>query len=391
MDKRLEQFIEEFKQSPQWATMVATVEDSPWHREENVAVHTEMVVQQFVENFAKMHTPTEQKIAILALLFHDTGKPEAEEVLDKKDGSGEKYRRYAGHEQHSAVTFQECYLTMPSLRELLTPREARAVRWIIEHHLPYGYKDKQKRQGLAIGTDKALMDAGCSGGLFFDCLRSDARGRISDGHEEKLQNVENWIAEFRKIDVTPVPGNREAPRMFILSGPSGSGKSTWVHERWNAENDEIISYDAIKLHFWMWKHNSVSSMIVPHGADVKEHYDLAWAYANANESEFQKFANDMIAHKMERVKKTGGDVYVDIVNASKKKRAKFVELGKQKKFHIVGVEFWNTFQVLFDRQATRPDKSVPWHALRQQVNAMCACWDGSEVHETVMVVEGQDV
>ena len=32
------------KSSDLWTVMVNTVEDSPWHREANVAVHTEMVV-----------------------------------------------------------------------------------------------------------------------------------------------------------------------------------------------------------------------------------------------------------------------------------------------------------------------------------------------------------
>lgn len=384
MDK-LEQFVAEFKLTPQWATMAGTVENSPWHREANVAVHTEMVMQQFADKFAHQYTETERKVGTLALLFHDTGKPSAEEVLEKKDGSGEKYRRYAGHEQNSAVTFQECYLQMPSLRALLTQHEARAVRWMIEHHLPYGYKDAQKRKGLAVATHAALHEAGCSYDLFFDCLRSDAAGRISDDHETKLQAVEDWIKNFEQIEV----GYLDSPypqTMYLLVGPSGSGKSTWVNAR-RTDDDVVISYDTMKLHFWMWKNDPTSSAFIPHGVNVKEHYDVAWRFANENESEFQKFANQMIEHKLEMIKNRGGNVYVDVVNASKKKRAKFVELAKQKKFRVEGVEFWNRFETLLARQKTRDDKDVPYGALKQQLYAICGCWLGAEVNDVQMVME----
>lgn len=378
MDK-LEQFISGFKESDQWATMAGTVENSPWHREANVAVHTEMVLQHFKERFAHKYSERAVTVGTIALLFHDAGKPAAEEVLEKKDGSGEMYRRYAGHEQNSAVTFQECYMNMGLLRELLTPKEARAVRWLIEHHLPYGYKDKQKRAGLAIGTASALKEAGVPYELFFDCLRSDAAGRISDGHEEKLKAVEDWIAEFSQIDVTPTAASN-LPTMYILVGPSGSGKTTWTCARWDSERDVVISYDTIKLDFWMCKNKPTQSVI-----DPVKHYAAAWEFANKHESEFNKFANEHITRKLEFVKKTGGDVYIDMVNASKKRRAKFVELAK--KFNVVGVEFWNRFETLMARQKTRPDKDVPYTAVSQQVQAVCGCWLGTEVNEVIMVME----
>lgn len=384
--KEFDSFLEKFKGTEHWQRMSATVENSPWHREANVAVHTEMVMQQYRDRFASSHTEVENVIALTALLFHDTGKPEAEEVLEKKDGSGEKYRRYAGHEQSSAVTFQECFLNMPELQTLLSTYGARAVRWIIEHHLPYGYKDKQKRQGLAIATKRALDEAGASYSLFFDCLRSDAAGRISDDHEQKLQAVEDWIAEFQVIDTKPIAAD-EGPTMFILVGPSGSGKSTWTRARFNHDTDAVISYDAYKQSFWMSRNMPFSSATAPSNMTSVEFYDLAWAYANEHESEFNKFANELIMVAVDRVKAKNGTVFVDVVNASKKKRAKFVELAKQKKFRVVGVEFWNPFDVLIARQKTRGDKAVPYTSVKQQVYAVGGVWSGVEADEVWVVGE----
>ena len=120
-------YIANFNTTPAWAQMMATVEASPWHREANVAVHTEMVLKEYVTNFAPHRSDDQNKIALLALLFHDTGKPAAEETLEKKDGSG-TYRRYAGHEQDSAITFTECWLSDPVLRSFVTVDEARKIR-----------------------------------------------------------------------------------------------------------------------------------------------------------------------------------------------------------------------------------------------------------------------
>jgi predicted kinase len=383
--KEFDAFFEKFKTTQHWQQMLNTVEDSPWHREANVAVHTEMVMQQFRDRFMHLHTEAEAIIGLTALLFHDTGKPSAEEVLEKKDGSGDKYRRYAGHEQDSAVTFQECYMSMPELQAMLPTYAARAVRWIIEHHLPYGLKDKQKRQGLAAATFAALADAGASYSLFFDCLRSDAAGRISDDHEQKLQAVEDWIAEFQTVDTTPT-ALTEGPTMFILVGPSGSGKSTWTRARFDQGIDEVISYDTYKQSFWMSRNMPFSSSMAPPSMTAVEFYDLAWAYANEHESEFNKFANELINNAIDRVKAKNGTVFVDVVNASKKKRAKFVELAKQKKFRVVAVEFWVPFKTLMARQKTRGDKAVPYTSVKQQLNAVGGVWAGVEAAEVWMVV-----
>ncbi len=370
-------FIESFQRTEHWARMVATVEASPWHREANTAVHTQMVMEQYLTRFAADRSEVENKIALIALLFHDTGKPEAEETKDKKDGSGQ-YRSYAGHEQTSAVTFTECYLTMPELRSLLSPMEARTVRWIIEHHLPYGMKDAVKRQGLRNATHRAFSDIVLTDRTFFDCLRSDAAGRISDDHEEKLQKVEDWIAEFQAIEPILSLVDVKSPRMFLLIGPSGSGKTTW-RNRPAVQGAEVINADEMKIEFY--RHMGFDD------ADPVALYDKAWQYATIDhEKEFKVFFNWRIREIMVHAKQHGKDVIIDIVNASKKRRQVFVDLAKKVGFVAMAVEFWNSYETLVARQSTRGDKCVPAVAIRQQIGAMSCAWLDHEVQEVQMEI-----
>jgi predicted kinase len=369
-------YFAEFKHSATWARMMATVENSPWHREANVGVHTEMSMHQYKSRFSAFRTDIQNMIALMALLYHDTGKPAAEEVKEKKDGSGDVYRSYAGHEQDSAVEFMEHYVRSPQLRKLLTLQQARVVRWIIEHHLPYGLKDVTKRRALRTAMVNTMGEAEET---FYDCLRSDAAGRISDDHEQKLANVEAWITEFKTVEVlTPKVTSEQA--MFMLIGPSGSGKTTWVDGRKDVSKDVIVSYDAMKLAFYATKNPDAKFE-----SEVAR-YETAWAFANENEKDFKVFFAASLTNAVGYVLSTKGNLFIDTVNASKKKRAMFIELARKHGMKVVAVEFWNTLETLHGRQATRGDKAVPYTSIKQQQYATTCAWLGYECEDVMMVV-----
>lgn len=370
-------FFVEFRKSEAWSTMEATVEASPWHREANVAVHTQMCIDQYRTRFAPFRSDIQNTIALFALLFHDVGKPSAEETLEKKDGTG-TYRRYAGHEQDSAVAFMEEYVRNPLLRQSLSPSQARVVRWIIEHHLPYGLKDVTKRRGLftAIASTMTGIED-----TFFDCLRSDAAGRISDDHEQKLKAVEDWITEFRKLTPFEIKPTREQ-KLYVLVGPSGSGKSTWTAAH-KGDRDEVVSMDTMKLEYFTACTGKVNTEFPSDDA----FYDAAWQYCTIeHDAEFRKFAGARVNEQIQRALKANGNVFFDIVNASRKKRQAWIDLGRRYGFHIVGVEFWNTFETLVARQKTRPDKEVPASAVKQQLYATTCMWLGYECEDVVLAI-----
>lgn len=362
-------------------SMEATVENSPWHREASVKCHTDMVLDQYNTRFAPHRSDKQNLIARLALLAHDWGKPIAEEVLEKKDGSGDVYRRYAGHEQVSAVDFQEFYVNSPELRSMITHEEARAIRWIIEHHLPYGFKDKQKRQGLAQGTFAALEQAGIGYETFFDCLRSDAAGRISDDHETKLANVEAWIEEFQKIS-TDRNFSRSSDTMVLLIGPSGSGKTTYIKKNFT-EGDSVISLDTFRINFFKLN-DSMPTGIIP--VDRIAEYASAFKYASDNDSAFRQYAQHQTNDVFNNRFRGFSTVYIDNTNLSKKSRAQYVTLARQKGMQIKAVEFWNSIDTIIYRQGVRGNKSVPHNAVRQHVNSQTCAWLGLEADSVELIV-----
>lgn len=376
-------YIERFKQSATWQTMVNTVEDSPWHREESTWVHTEMCIDQYMSRFAAHRTEQQNKIALLALCFHDAGKPAAEETLEKKDGSG-TYRRYAGHEQDSAITFTETWLQDPALREFVSVEEARQIRFIIEHHLPYGLKDGKKRSDLHTAIRHTLRE---DVETFFDCLRSDAAGRISDDHETKLQNVEDWISEFRTVPLTINRTSIERGKCYILIGPSGSGKTTWVDANKKAST-RLVSMDTYRLaYFYQMVPYPVAELGQTIGAaEMKKIYSDAFTYCCEHEKEFNAFMAEKVKDAFHYARFGGPvDVFIDNTNGSKKARAKWIQEARNLGMRVVAVEFWNTFDTLQSRQMARADKEVPSSSLRQQYFAQTCAWKGSEVDEVIVV------
>jgi predicted kinase len=373
-------YIKHFTNSSSlWRQMEQTVEDSPWHREASVAVHTQMCLDHYLASFASQRTEQQNKIALLSLLFHDVGKPDAEETIDRKDGSG-TYRRYTGHELLSAIAFTECWLEDPHLREFVSADEARQIRFIIEHHLPYGYKDSKKRSDLRTAIEHTLRE---DVQTFYDCLRSDAAGRISDDHETKLQNVENWIDEFRTVPLTINKYRADTGKCYILIGPSGSGKSTWVNQH-KGEHDYVVSLDNYRLQFYGHRHPK----------DSKTEYAEAWEYCNRHEEEFKKFVDAEVYRIFKGSLKSlkaqpFRNVFIDNTHGSKKSRARWIQEAREIGMKVVAVEFWNTLDTLIARQKTRPDKEVPASSLKQQYFAQTCAWKGSEVDEVILATEKQ--
>lgn len=367
-------FVDYFKTTPQWATMVATVEDSPWHREANVGVHTEMAIAHYIATFAPHRTDYQNKLGILSLLFHDTGKPSAEEVVESETRG--TYRRYAGHEQDSAVCFTEFFLQDKVLQELITVEDARKIRWIIEHHLPFGFKDPLKRAQLRTAIAHTLRE---DEETFFDHVRSDAAGRISDGHPQKLQDVEDWFAEFKKIPFVVNKVDTHKGRAFIMIGPSGSGKSTWTAARIRA-CDKVLSMDRMRHDFWFTKNNVGFAQ-----PDEKDFYRTVFEFACANEKEFNAYMQERTRETMQTLRISCGDLYVDNTNGAKKARAKWIQEARNVGMKVIAVEFWNTLATLAARQKTRPDKEVPYGSLKSQYFAQTCAWHGSEVDEVIVV------
>ncbi len=335
--------------SPHVQTMKNTVEDSPWHREASVWVHTEMVVTEFLKIWDESGRDKNDWVmfrAGIAALFHDFGKPDAEE--ERTSAEGKTYRRYAGHEAISATEFR-VLATSGKWEEtfgVTCPLEATdlfVIAYMIQHHLPYSYKDVLRNNVVQTAwffNEHDLFP-------FFSLLRADARGRISDGHEEKLANVEAWIAtaesEFTEPPMYWPGGGKYA---YVLIGPSGAGKSTYISSRFSSES-EVFSMDALRL-----EHYADDTI-----ADPVKHYTAA----------FQAACNDPVGFKQkvtarvhEVCRSDARLIISDNTNMSKKARREFIAAAKQAGRVVIGVCFVSiSIDELLRRGRERGNRGIP--------------------------------
>jgi len=344
-------YFNEFHLTDLYQSMVETVEGSPWHREANVGIHTDMVVAQYLgRNHNMWDTPT--LLGALACAFHDVGKPAA----CKKNGIKFKpergnYLSFGGHEILSARMWEDFAVReWVRLMEFgLVVEDIYHVGWMIEHHLPWGVKRIEKRKAIA----QTLHDTGLKL-AFVDLLLADTWGRISDDGSEKKAKVNQWIVEFFSLmdecESSPERAADDQPILYVPIGAAGTGKSTF---RNSLPNLPVFSLDDLRLEWYI-------------DAEEDGEYSLREAYSKAFEracgdNTFNSKAN---ARYMEMIK-TGNDLYVDNTNTSAKRRRFYITEARKRGYYIQAIVFPIELQELIDRQTSRPDKTVPVYAIER--------------------------
>lgn len=198
VQSRFNEFFAEVRKTGIWRAMVNTREDSPWHREANVSVHTQMLLEWYNRNLQSNRSASQQMLTMVGCLFHDVGKPPAE--IQKYSEERGHYRAYHGHEQFSARMWVDyALLNREKVNGLLrfTEADIANVAMMLEHHVPFALKDKRKRQELKRSFFDRMGEAGHQAWL--DLLLSDQHGRISDGQAEKLVAVDIWMKEWEQV------------------------------------------------------------------------------------------------------------------------------------------------------------------------------------------------
>ena len=195
---RFQKFFKDFKSTQLWVDMVNTREDSPWHREANVGVHTQMLLDWYCTNRFEHRSERQRMLTMVGCLFHDVGKPPAQVVKESPERG--VYRQYAGHEQLSARMWVDYAM---SNMEVVTDvfhfntSDVANVAFMLEYHVPFGLKNKTKREALKKSFMLRLGEDGHQAWL--DMLMSDQHGRISDGQTEKLAAVDVWMKEWETV------------------------------------------------------------------------------------------------------------------------------------------------------------------------------------------------
>jgi hypothetical protein len=198
MQKRFDMLFSDVKATSLWRDMLNTREGSPWHREANVAVHTEMLLAWYKQNLYDSRSPTQRLITMVACLFHDTGKPPAR-IVKHSEERGD-YQAFHGHEQLSARIWMDYALANPSMiKDILrfSQDDVANISLMLEYHVPFSMKDKRKRSAL---KESFMVRMGENGHrAWLDFLLSDQHGRHSDAKDVNIAKVDEWMKEWTKV------------------------------------------------------------------------------------------------------------------------------------------------------------------------------------------------
>lgn len=362
--KFVEWYFNEFHSHYLFISMADMSEgNSPWHRENSIGIHTDMVVTHYVSNSPDVWEP-QDLLGAFACAFHDVGKPRASKIngIKYKPERGE-YLSFGGHEQISARMTEDWFAknwTDMSARFNLLPQDIYSVVWMIEYHLPWGIKKQHKLDALA-STAKNMKFTSA----FVRFLLADSFGRLSDDGPEKRAKTTMWCEEF-VVNVENIPdatqAEHEQPILFMPIAASGSGKSTFI-KNYGLDGQLIHSMDLLRR---------------------------AW-YSDDPEEAFQAACKDKqfeskVKEDFKEMLKTGDSIFVDNTNLGKKRRAFYITEARRAGYFIIGILMPVSLDTILARQNMRGNEKVPSDAVTRHYNTLQMPHVGAEV-DTLIVSE----
>ncbi len=351
-NKFIHWYNEVFKQTKMYTEMRALAEESPWHREHSIAVHTDMVVMEYITRWDDHEANIYGIHGAFAAAFHDVGKPDSC-VFKFKEERGD-YKAFHGHEQLSARMWENyAVLHMDELNEQFGfgIYDIYRIGFMIEYHKPWDIKNPEKLRDMAL----TLMVLGVDR-EFVDLVKADTWGRLSDDQEEKRAKVNAWCEEFENRCMSLSghsifynlgnPDNK--PVMYVPIGASGTGKSTYLNTlREVGEDLNVFSLDLMR----------------------HELYGDDYAYAFQQSTKDKHFRSQCNERYRELLRENKS-LYLDNTSTSKKNRRFYITEARNRGYHIVGVLLPVGLRTVLDRQLSREDKTVPEDAVRRQYNGM---------------------
>ena len=334
-------YFNEFQLSPLYEAMANTVEGSPWHRERNVGVHTDMVVSQYL---ATNDGPFDVRGAI-GCAFHDVGKPPAE--IEKYSEARGHYRAYHGHELVSARMWEDWAVqnwTFLSNEFNLVPYDIYVIGWMIEHHVPWMHKKESKLNAFAVTAFETLgYDE-----TWIDMLMADQLGRISDDSHKRAEECEAWLSDlYDRVAKAEHRWKTYGDKMvYMLIGAPGCGKSTYRAKLLEQHpNAAVVSMDDLRLEWY--------------GDD----YDAAWLASTKD----KRFAAKVDSFYVQTLR-DNNVVIIDNTNTVAKQRNRWLAPARARDFQITASVFPVDLKTIVARQKTRTDHSVPTNVVTNMYN-----------------------
>lgn len=339
-DRKFSQRVFDFVERKYAQSLIKTVEGSVWHREENVWVHTEMVLNEFIQRSAELKFSSLMfRTGFLACIYHDVGKPQSK--MARPDGVGFSFHN---HESMSANWLKNDYCEFEEVRQFFDCgfNQMQLARFIVQVHLPYGQVSMTKLMKASLFYYAAGMfshDEAVS--VYTICLLSDTCGRISDNYVGNVQAVLEWIEDFTKIsDLPTVRSKNTGPTVYILSGPQASGKSTFA-KRLRTHSEKVVHYIGFdELRSKLFREKT--------GVDLTtDNFSESGQYENELNGRISKTLNRLCGNK----EFFDDVIIVDATNATRKRRLAVINSIKTSK--VVNVQFVNSLSLCVARNDRR--------------------------------------
>lgn len=167
--------------------MKTVKENSPYHREESVFVHTLMVCGEFDQRYSSLED--DYFIGLFACLFHDIGKPEC--CVRKESEKRGSYLSFAGHDVASSKLAIEI-MNRYNFNEFDIIR----IQWMIENHQVFWtVKSNEKKHQIS----EVFRNPGL--GINYHCFKafmlSDDFGRICEERDiDSIQYFKDFEQQF---------------------------------------------------------------------------------------------------------------------------------------------------------------------------------------------------
>lgn len=333
--------------------MARTTEGSMHHREANVLVHTQMVLDQYYNL-----TPADWNIShvegAFACLFHDVGKPEAE--VDKFSEERGAYHSYPGHEIISARAWENWIVENLAQVVLLFPtfcdrgfQSIFNVGWMVEHHLPYCVTNKYKLECI-FKTGKSI-----GGNTFANVLVADGKGRINDNEEAQAIRMQTWMDAYEAYEYVPYVQHNNGKHLHMFIGPSGVGKSTVITSiisGWDSNIVSVFSLDQLQLNWY-------ADLLIMH---EPTRYERAHEAAAADPLFQRRWQQEYI----KLIKSSVDLIIIDGTNLTTKHRRFFLDAAKSNKRETHAAYMTSSLSILEEQQLTRVDKFVTQDVVRKQ-------------------------
>jgi tRNA nucleotidyltransferase (CCA-adding enzyme) len=180
---------------PELDLLKGTVQDSHWHPEGDVEIHTKWVIKRMFDICERENITGEERVVfIFAALFHDIAKPQTTEI-----SFSEKHQRICvtsnRHDVEGAKMTEEILLRI-GIKPVIVEKVVKLVKFHLAHTSLFSIDSLRSQKSALLKLSKNLNPATISDVLLL--IEADTLGR-GDVDSERILRVQEEIKEIRDL------------------------------------------------------------------------------------------------------------------------------------------------------------------------------------------------